>query len=294
MLPEERRSKIQALLLERFTLTTAELSTLLDASAMTIRRDLDELAERGICQRVHGGAMRLRVVENSSTAYPTYRMREQTRAAEKAAIARAAAALVRPGDTIALDTGTTAAYVARTLRNVEGITVISNSLNVLQELADLPGVVCISPGGMVVVEDVRMGGGELTFAGPVAVAGLRSFRPRLSFIGSSGFTLTHGTSDLRPYQVEIKRTLLEIAEAAVLMTDSTKFGRANGMLVAPATAFRTIITDAGVGAADVAALRRLGIEVTVVDPEREPITAAPSSGDNDQRVGASQRNGGHG
>jgi DeoR/GlpR family transcriptional regulator of sugar metabolism len=258
---------------------------------MTIRRDLDELAERGICQRIHGGAMRLRVVENSSTSYPTYLMREQAQAAEKIAIARAAAALVQPGDTIAIDGGTTAAYLARALRSVEGITVISNSLNILQELSDLPSIVCISPGGMVVIEDVRVAGGEWTFAGPVAVTGLRSFRPRLAFLGSSGITLAHGTSDMRPYQVEIKRTLMDISEQAILIADYTKFGRARGMIVAPATAFHRIITDSGSPVADVVALRQLGIDVTVVEPALDAPAAHSAKGSEAHRAAAGRQNG---
>jgi 3-isopropylmalate/(R)-2-methylmalate dehydratase small subunit len=100
MLPEERRSRIQDLLFRKATVTIAELAEQFGTSEMTIRRDLDELEGRGVCQRIHGGATSLRVQEYRPPPYPSYPQREQCQVREKIAIGQAAAALVRPGDVI--------------------------------------------------------------------------------------------------------------------------------------------------------------------------------------------------
>lgn len=264
MLSEERRSRIVELLGQKPVVTLSELSALFETSEMTIRRDLDALAERGACQRIRGGAMSLHRPDNRSFAYPSYFSREQVQAREKRAIAQAAAALIQPGDTIALDSGTTMTMLAEAARTLEGITVISNSLQVLERLRNAQGVVAISPGGILAVED--MGLGEVSFAGPMTVSALRAFRPRRAFVSASGVEIETGIFNAGLFQAEIKRTLMEIAAEAVLVVDSSKFGRANGVLVAPLNGFRTVITDTGVSGEVVEALKGLGIAVIVVEP----------------------------
>jgi DeoR family transcriptional regulator, fructose operon transcriptional repressor len=189
-------------------------------------------------------------------------------AAEKRAIAEAAAALINPGDTVAFDSGTTMTMLADAARHHEGITVISNSQQVLDRLRNAPGVVAISPGGIVAVED--MGIGEVSFAGPMTVSALRAFRPRRAFISASGVELAAGIFNAGLFQAEIKRTLMEIAAESVLVVDSSKFGRANGVLVATLDGFRTVITDTGARPDVVSGLRRAGIEVILVEPASEP------------------------
>lgn len=276
MIPEERRSKIQQRLAQHLTVTIAGLAEELGASEMTIRRDLDELEERGICQRIHGGAVSLRVQEYRGPTYPSYGQREQQQAREKAAIARAAAALVRPAEVIAIDSGTTAAYLAQALRNTQPLTVLTNSLRVLDQLHDVTSIALICPGGALSLEDRNLASGDLSFVGPLTVAALRNFRPNKAFVSASGLTVADGITNAALFQAEIKRTLIEIAEEAILITDHTKFGRASGFLVARVHEFRKIITDSAAPAEDVAALRRQGIEVILVEPASEAQPLRPS------------------
>jgi DeoR/GlpR family transcriptional regulator of sugar metabolism len=264
MLAEERRSRVLELLAQKSVVTLAELAEVFQTSEMTIRRDLDVLAGRGKCQRIRGGAMALRRPETRNFAYPSYFSREQVQVDEKRAIASAAAALIRPGDTVAFDSGTTMTMLADSARHLEGITIISNSLQVLDQLRNAPGVVAISPGGILAVEE--MGLSEVSFAGPMTVSALRAFRPRRAFISASGVQLGVGIFNAGLFQAEIKRTLMEIAAEAILVVDSSKFGRANGVLVAPLTGFSTVITDTGASADFVAGLRRAGLEVVLVAP----------------------------
>ncbi|MGE5603682.1 MAG: DeoR/GlpR family DNA-binding transcription regulator [Nitrososphaerales archaeon] len=270
MLAEERRSHILDLLAQKPVVTLAELSVLFETSEMTIRRDLDVLAGRGACQRIRGGAMALRRPENRNYAYPSYFYREQVQAREKLAIARAAVAFIRSGDTVAVDSGTTMTMLAESIRNLEGVTVISNSFQVLERLHNAPGVVAISPGGILAIEDTGMG--EISFAGPMTVSALRSFRPRRAFISASGVQLESGIFNAGLFQAEIKRTLIDIAAEAILVVDSSKFGRANGVLVATFDRFSTVITDTGASDEVVAGLRRIVPQVIVVEPALE---AAP-------------------
>jgi DeoR/GlpR family transcriptional regulator of sugar metabolism len=276
MLPEERRSRIQDLLAQKSSVTIAELAEVFASSEMTIRRDLDELEARGVCHRIHGGAISLRVAEVRAPTYPPYFQREQCQVREKVAIARAAAGLVRPGEVIALDSGTTAAYLAQALRSTYPLTVITNSIRVLDQFLDVTNIALICPGGTLSVEDRNLSGGDLAFVGPLAVSALRGFRPNKAFIGTSGISIADGISNAGLFQAEIKRVLIEIAEEAILITDHTKFGQATGFLVAGVQAFRRIITDTLAPAQDVEALRARGIEVILVEPavEAQPLRPA--------------------
>lgn len=276
MIPEERRVKIQQRLAQQTTVTIAELADEFGVSEMSIRRDLDELEARGICQRIHGGAISLRVQEYRGPTYPSYGQREQQQAREKTAIARAAAALVQPAEVIAIDSGTTAAYLAQALRNVYPLTVITNSVRVLDQLHDVTAIALICPGGALSLEDRSLGSGDLSFVGPLTVAALRNFRPSKAFISTSGLTVANGITNAALLQAEIKRTLIEIAEEAILITDHTKFGRASGFLVAEMSAFRKVITDSAAPPEDVEALRRQGIEVILVEPAAEVQPLRPS------------------
>lgn len=271
MLAEERRSKIQEILTYKNSVSIAELVEQFGTSEMTIRRDLDELEARGVCQRIHGGAMSLRVMEYRSTVYPPFALREQAQAAEKIAIAHAAAALIKPGDTVAIDSGTTAAYLAYVLRDFNAITVISNSLQVLAQLYDVTGIHLVSPGGTLSLEGMNAGGGDLSFVGPVANTTLSSFRPNLAFISASGVSITDGLSNVGLFQAEIKRTLIDISEQAVLITDHTKFGQASGVIVASLERIDQVITDSQAPAQDVQKLRLMGISVTLVEPSQEAV-----------------------
>ena len=200
---------------------------------------------------------------------PALCLREQAQAAEKIAIAHAAAALVKPGDTIAIDSGTTAAYLAYVLRDYNAITVISNSLQVLAQLYDVTGIHLVSPGGTLSLEGMNAGGGDLSFVGPVANTTLCSFRPNLAFISASGVSISDGLSNVGLFQAEIKRTLIDISEQVVLITDHTKFGQASGVIVASLERIDRVITDSQAPAEDINKLRIMGISVTQVDASAE-------------------------
>lgn len=272
MLAEERRAKIQELLTQKPTVVISELAELFGTSEMTIRRDLDELEARGICQRIHGGAMSLRVLEYQNL-YPPFPTREQFQIREKSAIGRAAAAMVQPGEMVAIDSGTTAAHLAYALRSRAPVTVLTNSLRVMEQLYDVLNITVITPGGTLSTEGVApgmsAGGGDLAFVGPITISTLQSFRPRRAFISTSGFTISDGISNASLPQAEVKRKLIEIADEVILIADHTKFGRLSNFIFASIEAVHKVITDIAAPQEDVEKLRALGIEVILVEPAEE-------------------------
>lgn len=275
MLTEERRSKIQSLLVQKTTVSIAELAEMFGTSDMTIRRDLDELESRGVCQRIHGGAVVLRFMEYRNPVYPSYWQRERCQVKEKVAIGRAAAALVQPGEVVAIDTGSTAAYMAHALRDSDSCTVLTNSIRVLDQLHDATQIALICPGGTLSVEDRNASGGDLAFVGPVAVANLRNFRPKKAFITTSGLTVADGIFNAGLFQAEIKRTMIEIADEVILITDHTKFGQGHGFLVSSLEPFSQIITDTQTPPEEIRALQAAGIEVIQVEPAEDGTILRP-------------------
>ena len=119
---------------------------------------------------------------------------------------------------------------------------------------------------------MNAGGGDLSFVGPIANTTLRSFRPNLAFISASGVSISDGISNVGLFQAEIKRTLIDISEQVVLITDHTKFGQASGVIVASLQRIHRVITDCQAPAEDVEKLRAMGIQVTQVEPNHEMIT----------------------
>jgi DeoR/GlpR family transcriptional regulator of sugar metabolism len=183
----------------------------LGVSSATIRRDLAELADAGVVRRVHGGAAPALPVEIDQP----YEKAADDAASEKQRIARRAAELVRDGDTVLLDIGTTTGALARELRG-RNITVITPSLAVLDELRDDP------------VVDLVILGGALrrayhSLVGPLTEDALRHVSASLVFLGTSGVDSDGWILDTTSVEVPTKRRLVESGGRVVLLADHTKF-----------------------------------------------------------------------
>jgi DeoR family fructose operon transcriptional repressor len=265
VLVAERRERVAALLRERRTVSISELSALFDASEATIRRDLIKLEEQGLAKRTYGGAISL----YSSGLDAPFSVRAHHHIAEKRAIALAAAGLVSDGETIILDAGTTTAHLAGVLRNRHNLTIITNSVRVMNELHDCDGVSVIATGGALHALGALPEEGDLIMAGPVAEATLRRFRPSKVFLGTAGITLAEGmTNSLLP-QAQVKQLMIQTSEEVILLTDHSKFGHVSYSIVAPVDVLDKVITDSGINSEDCAALEERGIDVVVVEPVKE-------------------------
>lgn len=174
----------------------------------------------------------------------------------KRMIGRAGAQRVADGSTILLDTGQTTHYLAAALRGRQNLTVITNSLNVLDELADEPGITLVSTGGV-------LRPGSRAFVGAGAEASLQDLRADTAFVSGTGFTLGFGLSTTSMPEAAVKRAMLQAARENFLLADHTKIGTESLVKVAPADSIQGLITDPGISPHDRLAFTQHGIQVTI-------------------------------
>jgi DeoR/GlpR family transcriptional regulator of sugar metabolism len=248
----ERQAQIRRLAKEKRQVTVTELSSVFSVSEATIRRDLEELDGQGL-QRTHGGAV---WVEQAMKEPPIIqRMAEQ--AENKRRIGQAAAALVKDGQTIFLGSGTTPLEIARQLPKSLRLTVISNSLAVVNELADSPNVELVVVGGL-------FRHSELSMIGHPAEMVVREFRADKVFLGMRAIDIRQGfTNDYMP-EILTDRAILAIGSEVIIVSDHTKFGRVSSVFVSPVTAAHIVITDADISSEIAAEIRELGIRLIIV------------------------------
>lgn len=207
----QREDRILRLLGERQFASVAELAGRLKCSDMTIRRDLEKLAAEGRIERRHGGASATRTVRLEFALAE----RAGVNAKAKAAIARAAAGRVKPGEKIAIDIGTTALALARELRGREGITVVTASLAVVSTLLPAKGVECILLGGT-----VRESAPELH--GPLLEDNLSRIHVDWAFVGCDGLSVKGGLTSSDPRTARSTGLMIACSSRAALLVDSSK------------------------------------------------------------------------
>jgi DeoR/GlpR family transcriptional regulator of sugar metabolism len=193
----------------------SDLVEVLGVSDMTIRRDIAILARKGLVARVHGGAT---AVSGRSADEPGFAAKSGLQTVEKAAIAAAAAALVQPGDSVAISAGTTTYVVALELRHVPNLTVVTNSVPVADVLhtAARDDLTVILTGGVRTPSDALVG--------PVAVAALRSLHVDWLFLGVHGADERAGFTTPNLVEAETNRALIASARQVVVTADSSKWG----------------------------------------------------------------------
>ena len=248
----ERQKQILSLLARQGRLSVAEIVAQFSISEATARRDLESLAAKGKAQRVHGGVI---AVEQAPPELPILE-RESEQAEEKIKIGRAAASLVGKNETVLLGSGTTVLEVARHLREHEGLTVITNSLPVLNILAGIKGITLVSLGGM-------LRDSELSFIGHITEQALIEVRADKVFIGTRGLSLEHGlTNDYLP-ETLTDRAIIKSGREIIIVADHTKVNRVSTVLLASLNSIRAFVTDAGADKKFIQALKRQGIQVVI-------------------------------
>ena len=184
-------------------------------------------------------------------------MRLRVQKAEKCAIARAAAAMVEDGEAIALDSSTTAYYVALELRRKRELVVVTNGLRVAMALAGAPGVGAIVPGG-------ELQPAATAIVGKFVSSMLETIRISRGFFGARGVSVERGLMDLNPDEVQIKREIADVCEQVVGIVDSTKWHRTALLSFISSQRIDAIITDGGSPAEAVAQWRDREVEVISV------------------------------
>ena len=248
----ERKEKIRQLVYETGGVSVSELCVHFCVSEATIRRDLEELGAAGIVLRVHGGAIR----PGSPVPEPPILQRTHDQAEVKDQIGRAAAELIGDGETVFLGSGSTVLAVANHLKGRRNLTVISNSLPVINLLADAPEITVIALGGL-----LRQS--ELSLIGHIAEQALAELRADKVVMGIRAAHLEHGlTNDYLP-ETMTDRAVVKLSDKVILVADHTKVGRTAPAFVAPLSAVDTLVTDSGVTPEVVEGLTSAGIRVIV-------------------------------
>ena len=251
-LKEERRRLILETVAADGQATVAALSDKLNVSEVTVRRDLQDLAERGLLLRSHGGA----VAPQTASPEPPVLQRVKETQHHKAQIGRAAAELIPDGSSVFIGSGTTTAQVARHLSGCKSLTVITNALNVATELATAPGVTVVMTGGV-------MRKSELSLIGHLAELALREVRVDRAVVGMQAISLEDGMTNDHWPEVMTDRAVIQMASELIVVVDHTKFGQVASALIAPIERISTLVTDHETDPATVADLSRRGVRVIV-------------------------------
>jgi DeoR/GlpR family transcriptional regulator of sugar metabolism len=231
-LPMERQERIVALLEEREALLTQKIADQLGISLATVRRDLIELAQRGLVIRTHGGAMRpsRSLAQEPAFASKTARMRE-----EKIRIAAHVADMVEDGSTLIVDAGTTTLEVARRLAG-RRIVVIALDLPAAQELSQGQTEVLLCGG--------RVRSNSYSITGPWAEEHLRDLRADLFIMGAHAVD-ERGVSNAGLEEAMVKMLALKASTKTILVADHTKFGQRAMVQVCPTSEIDLVVTDKG-------------------------------------------------
>ncbi|MFI6060623.1 DeoR/GlpR family DNA-binding transcription regulator [Streptomyces sp. NPDC051286] len=230
----------------------AELAALTGASEMTIRRDLETLAEQGILERYRGGARSLLLRGDE----PPFGLRATEGLEAKRRIASEVAGLIADGESVVLDSGTTCLEVARALEH-RRLTVMPLSLHAVNALTGAPDVTLLVPGG-------RPRAGELALTGPLTEASLAALRFDTAVIGCCGLNAANGLTAYDLDDAAVKRTAIASARRVIAVTDGAKLSRTALAFVAPASALHAVVTDEAAPEAEVDALAAAGVHVRQV------------------------------
>ena len=248
MLTAQRKQLILSRLATHGQIVAGELALELGTSEDTIRRDLRELAQQGKLQRVHGGAL------PASAATGDLRVRHQVSSDEKQALGRFGAQLIKPGQVVMLDGGTTAIQVARQLPADLRATVITHSPNVAVELAAHRHVDIIVLGG-------RLFRHSMVNVGAAVIEAAARFRADLFFLGVTGVHPEAGLSTGDAEEADVKRALHARAAETVVLASSEKLLSASAFVIAPTKALSLLVVPDGTKPKTVAALRAGGVAV---------------------------------
>ena len=244
MLAIERRNAISEILAARGKVIVSELAKEFSVTEETIRRDLDRLEKDGVATKTYGGA----VSGNSSSTDIPYRVRLGVNVDKKKIIAEKVAALIKDGQRIMLDASSTAIYVTRAIKNKKNMTVITNSVEILLELAEKSDWTVFSTGGV-------LKEGALSLTGSSAERMIRGYHVDVAVCSCKGIDMKFGITDSN------EKAVFDSAERRVLALESDKFDRKSFVKVCDASEVDTIVTDAKPSETWIEFLGANGVEV---------------------------------
>lgn len=255
MFKENRQQKIMMQLEKYGSVVITDLADEYKVSTMTIRRDLSEIEVREYARRTHGGA--ILSIKTKLHAEPPTLDRMDSMREEKQAIAREVMGLIGQREMIFLGSGTTTLFVAMELSNRDDITVVTNSLLILNQLSSSAKMAVIGVGGFLRRRESSMIG---HFADNV----IQNLRVDKVIMGMRGIHPHFGLTNEDPQELVTDRTILGISDTVIIVADHTKIGYVSTSRTAPITAARKIVTTEKAPAVMIAAIREQGVDVNLV------------------------------
>ncbi|MFC5507371.1 MULTISPECIES: DeoR/GlpR family DNA-binding transcription regulator [Hyphomicrobiales] len=253
-----RHERIIERLSAKGVVEVAALAEELGVSAVTIRADLDALEKRQLIRRIRGGAMALRPARFERPVD----LPSQSFSDEKERIAEQAAALVRDGETVILDAGTTTLAIAHALpAALTDVVVVTNGLDIALALQAHEGVTVIVTGGR-----LKRGGRNArssSLISPFGTTLLREINADLAFLCCAGVDVVRGFTNGNWEEAEVKKAMMASARRVVFVADHGKIGHVGSARIAPLDQADLLITDQGAAAADIQALEAAGVQVTI-------------------------------
>jgi len=250
----DRMGKLLEILARKGYRSVPQLAEHLEVSEMTVRRYLSKLELQSLVKRTHGGAF-----AGQDMIEVDYRVRETVMRAEKEAIGRLAASLIQPGESVFIDSGSTAAFLAGAIDDTKRITVITNSTVVLQTLENKENVETICIGGKVHKPSHSL-------VGVLAEDAVKQFRFTKAFIGTNGVDLAYGFSQVNVEEVPVKKTVISNSQEVIVLADNSKFSRSVLMVFMRLEQAGTVISDWGLPAEHRQTLEEKGIHLIVALP----------------------------
>jgi len=253
MLTEKRRNAILEVIRSEGSVSVKDLSHRFSKSEVTIRQDLNDLKALGLIRRAHGGALPVVEVAVESPILERSKICRE----EKQRIGIAAAAMIKDGETIVLDSGTTTQEIARNIRTRQGLRVVTNGVNIAIELAGVRGIQIIMLGG-VLRED------SFSIVGHVAEEMLTEFAADKLFFGAAGCDPSFGPSTPTIEEARVNQAMARIARQRILVADSSKFEKRTLCRIIPLANVQTVITDTNLRESLQTELRDSGVELILV------------------------------
>lgn len=250
---EERRDQILATIQKKNRVSVVELSKEFNLGEVTIRRDLSELEGRGLIRRTHGGA----ILADNGLEEPPLKEREQRNRNQKERIAQFIAQIIRNGESIMIDGGSTTLQIAKHLRSKTDLLIVTNSMSLADEFMNSNDSKVIVTGG-----ELRRSTG--TMVGPIAERTMRLFRADRVILGMSSMLPDEGFFTVNPSEAELKRTMMSCGKEIIIVMDSSKINKVTFSFVSDFSQVDKFITDDGITKDVIQKLDQAGVEVIVV------------------------------
>lgn len=252
LIPAQRRERIQEYLQIHQIARSADLCDLLEASDATVRRDLEWLEHEGVLERTHGGA----ILSQRMNLEPEYRQRAQLNPEEKRRIGARAAALIKKGDIVFLNSGTTTTQVIRHIRSEADVSVFMNNLSGTLEVGELGFRLYLL-------------GGEFqprsnSVAGRFAIENLEQVYASKTILGVDGISLKHGCTVPSNAEAEVVRQMIKHTKGEIIVVaDHSKWGVVSNFQIATIDEIDKLITDEAVDPSAIESLAEHGVEIMI-------------------------------